>query len=389
MHSAGAGILSPPMAVPFPSDRDALLTPPDRAETEFIGRGLVSAVRPATGLTELQATLVRAVCQAMTGFDVESSALDEISAEAFAEGLRRRNEMFRTRIVHLMLIAMLVLVPLPEEVWERVSSFAAELGIDDEMLHVARRYVTGSLGLALIDFERNGYSAAWTPEDTSHLHASNALEAAWDFATDDPALAAQWADLEGCRPGSVGRRVFEFYRARGFAFPGRLGSAPPLLAQHDWVHVLADFGTTVESELEVFTFIARANADPRAFSLVAMVISLFETGYLSRAAGLFQYDRGHLSRPGMATRLADAMRRGALTTGDPDFLRIDWFAHADTPLDELRREFGIVSKSPAALESGSVGPWEVGGISPFQQNSGRKLAEAEDRPYEDYGAVPA
>ena len=52
--------------------------------------------------------------------------------------------------------------------------------------------------------------------------------------------------------GSLGRRVTEFYRARGFAYPGRPGSAPPLLCQHDWVHVLADYGTTVESELEVF-----------------------------------------------------------------------------------------------------------------------------------------
>lgn len=38
----------------------------------------------------------------------------------------------------------------------------------------------------------------------------------------------------------------------GFSCPGPPGSAPPLLAQHDWVHVLADYGSTVESELEVF-----------------------------------------------------------------------------------------------------------------------------------------
>ena len=60
--------------------------------------------------------------------------------------------------------------------------------------------------------------------------------------------------------------VFRLYQSRGFVFPGLPGSAPPLLAQHDWVHVLADYGTTVESELEVFAFIARANDDMRAFS---------------------------------------------------------------------------------------------------------------------------
>jgi hypothetical protein len=54
------------------------------------------------------------------------------------------------------------------------------------------------------------------------------------------------------------------------------------------VHVLADFGTTVESELEVFAFIAQANDDLHAFSLLAMVVSLFETGYLKAGAGLIQ-----------------------------------------------------------------------------------------------------
>jgi len=55
-----------------------------------------------------------------------------------------------------------------------------------------------------------------------------------------------------------------------FEFPGRPGSAPPLLAQHDWMHVIGHYGSTVEAELEVFAFISRANDDPRAFSLLAM-----------------------------------------------------------------------------------------------------------------------
>ena len=97
-------------------------------------------------------------------------------------------------------------------------------------------------------------------------------------------------------------------------YPGRPGSAPPLLAQHDWVHVLADYGTTVESELEVFAFIARANDDMRAFSLLAMVVSLFETGYLRTGAGLFEARPG-TSRGARGDRVADAMRRGALVKG--------------------------------------------------------------------------
>ena len=71
-----------------------------------------------------------------------------------------------------------------------------------------------------------------------------------------------------------------------------------MLAQHDWVHVLAGYGSTVESEIEVFGFIAVANDDPQAFSLLAQIVSLFETGYVASGLGLFQADPGNLSHPG-------------------------------------------------------------------------------------------
>jgi hypothetical protein len=69
-----------------------------------------------------------------------------------------------------------------------------------------------------------------------------------------------------------------------------------------------------------------------------------------------------------------------------DFLQMDWFAVADRSCEELRRRFHLVPKSQAALAAGSVGPWERGGISPFQMNAGRMLAVAQDRPYEAHGA---
>ena len=190
--------------------------------------------------------------------------------------------------------------------------------------------------------------------------------------------------------------MWELYRARGFSFPGSPGSAPPLLAQHDWVHVLADYGTTVEAELEVFAFVARANDDMRAFSLLAMVISLFETGYLRTGAGLFEYSIGHLSASSdVAVRLADAMRRGALcrdlATGSDsiDYLRLDWFALADQP-----------DRWPCAIASASL-PSRRRPSRPGQSAPGSRAASARSRStrdaswptrlgyaYESYGAEP-
>jgi hypothetical protein len=271
---------------------------------------------------------------------------------------------------------------------DKIVTFAGELLVHEGMLDVARRFADGSLGLAAVDFERNGYTATWDAHDAVALHTSRELASAWESAVADPSLAERWHALERLPPGTLGRRVSEFYRARGFTYPGRPGSAPPLLAQHDWVHVLADYGTTVEAELEVFAFIARANDDLHAFSLLAMVVSLFETGYLRTGAGLFESSPGHLSEhgQGMATRIADAMRRGALCPGSTDFLRTDWFELADLSVEGVREHFGLPPKSTDAVAAGSAGPWQPGGISPFQVQAGAAVAESEGRPYDSYGA---
>ncbi len=379
------------MPVPFPSAAEVLLVPPDAAEARVIAGGVAGATAPAGELAALQRLVIEAATEAMTGFVVPAQHVPRLGPQEFARALARRNEVFRTRMLQFMLLSALVLVPLPDAVVRRIGEYADELGVDDDMLRVAQRYSHGSLGLAAIDFDRSGYMRTWDPQHASVLHTGRALDDAWEQCVNDPALAAKWEALRDLPDGSLGREVVKFYDARGFVFPGRMGSAPPLLAQHDWVHVLADYGSTVESEIEVFAFIARANDDPRAFSLLAMVISLFETGYLASGAGLFQYDRGHLEHAGMAVRLADGMRRGALVgahAGGPDLLQTDWFALADRPVAEVRARFGIVPKSEHAVEVGSVTAWEPGGISPYQYECGRQAAAAAGREYDSYGAVP-
>lgn len=372
---------------PLPTDARTNLKPPDEAEVRQIARGLIGAIAPQEGLTDLQRLVLVAVCKSMTGITVEPTRLTPLTAEEFAPTMGPRNLEFRTRIVQVMLLGELVLSPIPPDVADRVDRVAELLGVHDAMLRVGREYAHGSLGLALVDFERSGYTAAWDEGRSRPLHTRRALDQAWSMCVDDQALADRWRGLGDCAPGSLGRGVFDFYQARGFVFPGLPGSAPPYLAQHDWVHVLADYGSTVECEIEVFGLIARAIPDPRGFSLLAMVIGLFETGYVSQAAGLFQSDLGHLRRAGMADRLGDAMRRGAQC--GLDLLEVDWFEVADRPIEEVRKQLNITPKSPDAVDAGSVGPWSPGGISPFQRNAGQAQAQAQGRSYDALGASVA
>lgn len=359
------------MPQPLPTGSEVDLSRPGFTETAFIARGITAAVRPEAGLTPLQDLLLTAQFVALTGHHVDLARSEDIDPVVFAAGLARRNLAFRTRVVQVMLLGELVLQPLPAHVANRVRAFAAALGVDDEIIDVTEAYASGALDLAAADFARNGYLASLDPARLSALHA-DALSQPWQLITADDALAGRWTELEDLPVGTIGRGIVDFYRDRGFVYPGRPGSAPPLLAQHDWVHVLADYGTTLENELEVFALIARANDDPRGFSLLAMIISLFETGYLAAGAGLFEADPGHLRTSGMSERLSDAMRRGALTEGSHDFMGTDWFAVADRPVAVLRAELRLPPKLAP-----SPGPWQPGGITEHQLAAARVRAQTE------------
>ena len=263
----------------------------------MIADGIASAVAGRDGLLPVQRAILVALVPAMTGHPVVLTGRPTLTAREFAEALARRDLGFRSRMVQSMLLCALVRHPLPDDVADSVAAYANAMGVHEGMVDVAAKFAAGSLGLAAFDFARNGYEGTWNGQEASAaLHSSRVLHDAWEVSVADPALAARWDSLEALPPDRLGRKVWELYQARGFTFPGTPGSAPPLLAQHDWVHVLADYGTTVEAEVEVFGLIARANDDMHAFSLLAMVISLFETGYLATGAGLFESSPGHLWR---------------------------------------------------------------------------------------------
>jgi len=223
------------VTIPLPDPAETDLVPPGWEETAATARGVASAVSPPDGLTNVQRILLESVFTAMTGHGVPLIDFEPFAAADLARTLRRRNLPFRTRIVQIMLLAALVLRPLPESVVDKVSNCARELSVDESLIGVARRFASGSLGLAAVDFERNGYTAEWRSDSASALHTSKELASPWELSVDDHELARRWSELGHLPDGTLGRAVFTLYQSRGYVFPGLPGSAPPLLAQHDWV----------------------------------------------------------------------------------------------------------------------------------------------------------
>jgi len=352
---------------------------PDLVEIHAVARGIGTAVSSAGELTEMQASLLRAVTLALTDVDVDYHGLEPLGPDELAEALDGRSAEYVHRIVHHMVLAELVLRPLPDEVADRVERYATTLGVDDDFVRLARRYAEGKFGLAWNDLRRSGFTDRWDGERMRALYTEADFQDPFDAGVVDDDLARRWEAFEALPADSLGRKTWEMYTMRGFSFPGARGGASAYLAQHDFVHVIADFGTTLEGELEVFTLVGRADPDPRGFAWLATVVGLFETGYVHQQ-GFFQVDvrDRHLQTSGMTDRMADALARGKeiAEAFGTDLLSVDFHAIASRPLDEVRAMLHVPPKGAVAVAAGSPGVHDLDGMSASQ----RAIHEPSDEP---------
>jgi hypothetical protein len=346
----------------------------DREEVTRVARGIATAVAPETGLTDLQAELLGAIANALTGISVDYRSLEPLGPDEFADVLSGRDLGYRQRIVHHMVLGELVLRPIPTVVAHRVAKYAEALSVKDDFVRVARRYAQGAYGLAWIDLQRNGFveHIRDADRDTTDEQVDHARDAPRPFepATVDLELADRWTTFRELPPGTLGRSVWEMYDGRGFALPGTPGGAPKYLAQHDFVHVLADYGTNLKGELEVFALIGRADPDPKGFAWLATLIGLFETGYIA-GTGFFDRDvsERNLQAPGMDQRIADSIRRGKVVSEryGVDLFDIEYDDLADRPTGEVRELIGVPPKSQSAIDGGSAGLFDLDGMSDAQR----------------------
>jgi len=341
----------------------------DREEVVMVARGIATAVAPEDGLTDVQAALLGAIAEALTGFDVDYHNLDPLTPEQFAEVLADKPEWYRQRIVHHMVLGELVLKPLPREVAWRVQEYTKALGIQDQFVRIAHRYAQGAAGLAWIDLQRSGFTTHLQQADPNEEHYQTA-GTPFERPPPNPEVVELWRSFEDYPDDTLGHQVWAMYDARGFALPGTPEGASPFLAQHDYVHVLADYGTNLKGELEVFGLIGRGNPDPQGFAWLATLVGLFETGYVEDT-GFFERDvREHnIQAPGMHVRIADAIRRGKLVSErcQQDLFTVDFTPLAARNVDDVREMLKIPPKSPAALASGSPGLFDREGMSAIQQ----------------------
>jgi hypothetical protein len=343
----------------------ALQTVPAETAT-VVARGIASAIQPDGGLEPIQTSLMGSVITALLDVRVDLESMQPLDAQQLADAIAGESDEFRRRVVHLMVLGELILRPIPPVVARRVASYAEALGVDDQFVRIARRYAQGGFGLAWLDLHQAGFAEHWENARMDQLKTTVKLEHQLAAGVEDRELAESWAGFQHLEPGTLGRGVWDMYRGRGFGLPGSTGGASAYLAQHDLVHVLADYGTNLNGELEVFSLIARADPDPKGFAWLATLVGLFETGYIAEA-GFFSGDleESRLASPAMHARVADALYRGRVLRDrlGIDLLEVDYHQFADQPIDAVRTELGFEPKSAA----GSPGAFDLAGMSANQQ----------------------
>ena len=95
---------------------------------------------------------------------------------------------------------------------------------------------------------------------------------------EDPTETVRWLALAELPPDTLGRQLLEFYKRRGFKLPGQVGGGKMAVAQHDWMHAIANYGTTPMGEIEVLGFHSTCSESPGSLLGLVGALALFESG---------------------------------------------------------------------------------------------------------------
>jgi hypothetical protein len=323
--------------------------PPVGALTPFVGGVLGALTVDGVGPTELQHRILTALLASVHPDSPDTRQMEPWPAEAVVEGLGDTREVLG--LAHMTVILEMTMHPLPGAVERHVESYLAEMGVETPYVAICRDTAHGHLVALHADMIRN----SWTTEETiKGVFHGQLLEMARSKLSyygvgHDRKIADRWRNLGDCPNGSWGSAVYDFYQIKKFPFPGEKHGIYEIGAHHDWIHVLCDYDTDPEGEIDVFAFIAATMDDPKGFIHFLFTIALFQNATLSTVGGrkVLIARADTLADVGAPGRLADSFRRASWCTADV-MGGIEQFDYKDVPLEELRSRWNIPPKQVPA-----------------------------------------
>ena len=314
-------------------------------DAHIAASAIVGACRLEGWTHELQPKLLQILFKNLLDFECDFNTLPASSKEEV--GAVFQDYESRSEVIDLMLMVEALCAEIPEEVASSVSAYSNYLGIANERIHMLRDLAKHSIAKAQEDFYRNNY---FSDKDLAieNFHAlvkNYGLPAYVVGVKDDPKEIMRWEALANLPEESLGKGLWNFYKKRGFSFPGTVGGVNSAVAHHDWIHILADYDSDGIGEIEVAAFSAMAtNSDSPVMNFLG-VLSIFQGGLLKSLVASANPHLGHDLEVGNGTeRMVNALQRGRECSVDL-IEGMNFFEYADHPLDSLRLKWNIPPKA--------------------------------------------
>jgi len=315
---------------------------PDPAAGLLGLRAMKTIVSAAGPMGPSQRAMMEAARKVILRLDADIDALQPVTPAELAAGFPMP-ELRQQFINGALVISLADGVPAPETV-AKVAAFAEALGVDTPALTDLRRLAEHHMLVFKIDFLRRSQIAGIMKNQLEQKGPLGLVKSVLTMRglMEDPALTARYRAWEKLPADTLGHRLIAFYDKNGFSLPGERKGFPEAGLWHDLCHLLGDYGTDPEGEVQVAAF-SSGFMKTRPIYIVLFAVMIFSTGVNVRPSAEDFTTIGVLGKPGMAERMFAAIERGAQVNQDLSD-KWDYWAYADLPIDEVRRRLNILPK---------------------------------------------
>ena len=315
---------------------------PDPAAGLLGLRAMKTIVSAAGPMGPSQRAMMEAAKKVILRLDADIDALQPVTPAELAAGFPVP-ELRQQFINGALVISLADGVPAPETV-ARIAAFAEALGVDTPALTDLRRLAEHHMLIFKIDFLRRSQIAGIMKNQLEQKGPLGLVKSVLTMRglMEDPALAARYRAWAKLPADTLGHQLIAFYDKNGFSLPGERKGFPEAGLWHDLCHLLGDYGTDPEGEVQVAAF-SSGFMKTRPIYIVLFAVMIFSAGVNVRPSAEDFTTIGVLGKPGMAERMFAAIERGAQVNQDLSD-KWDYWAYADLPIDEVRRRLNILPK---------------------------------------------
>jgi len=315
---------------------------PDPAAGLLGLRAMKTIVSAAGPMGSSQRAMMEAAKKVILHLDADIDALQPVTPAELAAGFPMP-ELRQQFINGALVISLADGVPAPGTV-ATIAAFAEALGVDTPALTDLRRLAEHHMLVFKIDFLRRSQIAGIMKNQLEQKGPLGLVKSVLTMRglMEDPALTARYRAWERLPTDTLGHQLIAFYDKNGFSLPGERKGFPEAGLWHDLCHLLGDYSTDPEGEVQVAAFSA-GFMRTRPIYIVLFAVMIFSAGVNVRPSNEDFTTIGMLGKPGMAERLFAAIERGSQVNQDLSD-KWDYWACADLPIDEVRHRLNILPK---------------------------------------------